>query len=355
MTSSISDQFRRVQIIRFVLPIVLFLIVVSYETWEHILILGELRIDIHWTSEVLFFGILGPLAVFIVLSHVVSLMGEQQSAATKLEALNQDLELKVAIRTETLAARNIELAQANAELQQLDQLKSDFVSLVSHELRGPLTTLNGGLEVALQHADDMPEEAGRILRVISRESERLTQFVKNILDVSRLEAGKLALNMGPVAVLPLLQRCIEIAYPNEKRVVILNAAADLPPVWADEIYLERVILNLLTNADKYSPHDAPIAFDIQGGEECLEITVTDHGSGIPREAQPTVFDRFHRLERGDTISTKGWGLGLYFAKALTEAQDGVLTLQSPVHDSEDAPGTAFTLRLPITGEVPEDE
>lgn len=154
---------RRVNTIRFTIPFILFLIVTTYEVWEHWLLEGKIGYDLHLTSEVLFFGILGPAAVFIVLSYVTSLLKNQIDISSKLEELNRNQESIIAERTNALELRNVELAQANIELQELDQLKSDFVSLVSHELRGPLTTLNGGLEVALQYAEKLPQESRHIL------------------------------------------------------------------------------------------------------------------------------------------------------------------------------------------------
>ncbi|MFQ5617071.1 MAG: sensor histidine kinase, partial [Anaerolineales bacterium] len=349
-----NDQLRRVNLIRFVLPFVLFVVVASYETWEHWLLEGSFAPDIHLNLEVLFFGILGPMAVFSVLSYVLMLLKKQVAVSTELEALNKTLEEKVAKRTGTLATRNAELAQANDELQKLDQLKSDFVSLVSHELRGPLTTLNGGLELALENAEQLPPEARRILTVMSRESQRLTEFVKTILDVSRLEAGKMVPIPGLVALIPLLKHSTEVVWARNQRQVQWDIPSILPLVWADENYLEEIFYNLLSNADKYSPPGTPIEISAHRDNTSLQITVTDHGPGIPSRMQSEIFKRFQRIERGDRITTKGWGLGLYFARSLAEAQGGGLTVQSPVRNADEGPGSAFTVTIPIASEIPED-
>jgi signal transduction histidine kinase len=111
---------------------------------------------------------------------------------------------------------------------------------------------------------------------------------------------------------------------------------------------------LLANADKYSPPATPVEIEACLDDGQLRITITDHGSGIPKEMQSKIFERFQRLERGDRISSQGWGLGLYFAKALTEAQGGYLTVRSPVRQQKTNPGAAFTLTIPIADEVPED-
>ncbi len=348
-----NPTLKRVNLIRFVLPFILFFIVASYEVWEHWISKGRIGYDLHLTYEILFFGVFGPSVVFLVLSYIIRLLKNEIAVSTQLETLNRNLEAKVAQRTDVLKLRNSELAIAIDELKQLDRLKSDFVSLVSHELRGPLTTLNGGLEVALQNKDDLPLESRRTLEVIAHESQRLTRFVQTILDVSRLEAGKFKLTPGPVAVLPMLRRTVEVSCECDQQEVILNVPEDLPPVWADEVYLEKIIANLLNNAVKYSPPAKPIELTVKAVDNQLEITVADHGEGIPLSMQQKVFERFNRLESGDRIGTKGWGLGLYFAKTLAEAQDGSIAIVSPIHHSQDSPGTAFTVTMPITAEVPE--
>ena len=339
---------------RFILPLVLFFIVLFYETREHILTKGEDVFDVNFTSEVLFFGIIGPSCVFLVISYVIALLRKQTDVAVELESLNKNLEKIVAERTATLAERNSELAEANLNLQKLDELKSDFVSLVSHELRGPLTSLNGGLELALQDAENMPLKSRRVLEVMAHESERLTQFVQTILDVSKLSAGKLNLNCGPVAVLPLLKRATDVVLMSEGRKVEWSVPGSLPPVWADETYLEKIFCNLVMNAEKYSPGDKPIEIAAEIVDNRLQITVADHGPGIPEGMQHQIFERFQRVERGDQIKTKGWGLGLYFAKTLVEAQRGKLSVKSPCRGNGDAPGAAFMVTIPLADEVPED-
>lgn len=323
----------------------LFAVVVGYESWEHLVLKGEPLTSIHLSAEILFFGVVGPTAVFGVLAYIRRLLGEQWTARLELERLNRELESRVAERTAALEQRNAELARANAELQQLDQMKSDFVALVSHELRAPLTALNGGLELALQQADSLPPPARRTLEVMSRESERLTRFVQTILDLSRLEAGKLRLTLGPVAVLPLLQHAAAVVVADGHRPVQWEVPRDLPPLWADETYLEEVIRNLVSNADKYSPPGQPIHIAVYAAEGRIELHVTDHGPGIPAEMQSRIFERFYRGQHGENAAS-GWGLGLHFARKLIEAQNGTLALRSPAH-RDGAPGATFIVSMPM--------
>jgi two-component system sensor histidine kinase KdpD len=184
------------------------------------------------------------------------------------------------------------------------------------------------------------------------ESARLTEFVKTILDVSRLEAGRLTLNLGPVAVAPILHRSVEVIL-GTRRVVKWNLPTEIPPIWADEIHYEQIIRNLLLNADKYSPPKTPIEINVQVNERDICVKVTDHGAGIPLDMQTNIFERFQRGQSSES-APPGWGLGLYFAKKLTEAQNGTLDLHSPACPERDAPGSSFSITMPIAADEPDE-
>jgi signal transduction histidine kinase len=222
----------------------------------------------------------------------------------------------------------------------------EFVSLVSHELRTPLTTLNGGLELALQNAEALPPLARRTLETMVKESARLTKLVQKILDLSRLNAGKLEINIGLVALRPLMEQAAEVMLVPKGRPLIWNLSTDLPPVLADEIHLEEIIRNLMRNADKYSPSDQPIYLSAWHAGDKIHISVKDHGCGVSQEYRPYIFEPFGRAQSGDS-APPGWGLGLYFARKLIEAQNGTIGLNSPLWPDADAPGTEFYLVLPV--------
>lgn len=340
------------RLLQWAVPLFLATSALAYELVEHSLE-GELHFTLAFMGEVLLFGLMGPVIIGFIIAWMREIVAAERRATALAQELNRDLEARVAARTAELAERNAELARANAELKQLDQLKSDFVSLVSHELRAPLTNLNGGLELALQQADSLPSGARHILQTMVKESERLTGFVQTILNVSRLEAGKLQINPGPVACVPLLQRTVEAMFPDQRRPIEWNIAADLPPLWADEVYLEETVRNILRNADKYAPANSPILITAHLHEGQAQISIGDHGPGIPAEIQPYIFERFYRGQRGDSAAP-GWGLGLYFARCLMEIQGGAINLRSPWRDAPDHPGAEFTLTLPIAA-VPEGE
>ncbi len=343
-----AATLQRIRVLRYALPVALFVLASTFEVWEHWIKHVPMRMSPLGWLEVCIFGMVGPCVIFVTLTYVERLLQRLHQAHTDIALLNQDLEQKVIMRT-------TELQQANLRLRAVDQIKSDFVSLVSHELRAPLSTLNGGLEVALQHETQLPPKAQRVLHLLLDETARLTGFVQTILDVAHLEDGKLHLNYGPVAVKPLLRHAVDVVFGPDEMRVLWQVPADLPPVWVDEIYTEQAIRNLLCNAQKYTPPHSPIILAVTLDERRLCITITDYGPGIARDLQAQIFERFVCIPTGDGDRPRGWGLGLYFARTLLTAQNGALTLQSPIHTDPTMLGSRFVVKLPIAEEPLTDE
>jgi signal transduction histidine kinase len=340
-----KNRFLDLNQLQWAVPLFLSVTAFIFEFIEHGLEDG-LNFDLAFISETIIFGLMGPVIIGFIIAWMRELVNAEKKAIAEVQVLNRELEGKVAERTTALEERNIELAQANHDLQHLDQMKSEFVSLVSHELRAPLTTLNGGLELAMQNAETLPPLARRTLETMVGESTRLTQLVQTILDVSRLEAGKLDINIGPVALRPLMEQAAEVILVPTGRPLEWKFSPDLPPVLADEIHLEAIIRNLLRNADKYSPADTPIQLCACQEENQVRISIKDHGSGVPKEHQQYIFERFVRVQSGES-APPGWGLGLYFARKLILAQHGSIGMISPIWPDPKAPGSEFYLVVPV--------
>jgi signal transduction histidine kinase len=340
------NWFLDLEVLQWALPIILAITAIGFELIEHWQ-KDELN-DAGFIGEMIIFGIVGPIIIRRLLVWMHGLMSAQKQANTEILNLNRDLETKVNERTAALEQRNIELDRLNTELRDLDEMKSEFVALVSHELRAPLTALNGGLELALQSSENLPPRSRAILEIMTEESSRLTNFVQTILDVSRLEAGKLAITFGPVAVRPLMEEAAAILLVSGHRKVEWNITLDLPPLWGDETYLEQAIRNLISNADKYSPSDKPIQLCAVMDSDQIRISVKDHGTGISAEMGERIFNRFSRLQ------SEGWGLGLYLGRKLVEAQNGVIGFVSPIWGKAgDSHGSEFYILMPIA-QTPED-
>ena len=349
---TVAQARKILRILQWVVPVSLFALATVYEFVEHHIVGGE-PLTFNLSMEVFLFGMVGPGALAMVIFYIRRLIEAQDQAQQQLENLNHQLEAKVLERTVALEQRNAELAQANLDLYRLDELKSDFVAMVSHELRAPLTILNGGLEMALQTSNAMPPRARSMLEIMAAESKRLTELVQTILDISRLEAGKLDINLGPVAVQPLIEQAAGVILAQSGRRIEWNIQPNLPPIWADEYLLDTVIRNLIRNADIYSPPDQPIHLSACLGDGSLiRIGVRDHGAGITPEMKERIFDRFVRGMDADKTPA-GWGLGLYLARKLIDAQNGRIDVVSPTSLNRQSPGSEFAVLLPVAS-TPED-
>lgn len=172
--------------------------------------------------------------------------------------------------------------------------------------------------------------------------------------MSRLEAGRLTPHPGPVAVEPLLMRiCRSAMAADPERTWTVLVVPALPPAWADEVLLEEVLRNLVENAIRYSPPSSPIEVSAIAAGALIQVSVADHGPGIPVAEQEKIFRSFHRVD-ADEATVDGYGLGLYFADKLTRAQDGTIWVESPIHRDSAAPGARFTFTIPFAGEEPEE-
>lgn len=230
-------------------------------------------------------------------------------------------------------------------------MKSDFIALVSHELITPLTTINGGLELLLATPDEFSPTVQHRLGLLARETNRLTQLVRRILEVSRLEAGKLKPTFGPVALRPLLTRVVD-ALEDPAPPIQLHFEGPTPLLWGDELYIEEILRNLLHNAQQHTPPNTliQVAVHPQEQENKVEITITDWGPGIPPEVQKHIFSAFYQVVKGEQRHSPGWGLGLYLTRRLVELHNGQLWVESPAFPSTERPSTRFHLVLPILSE-----
>lgn len=342
---------RVLTIVQWVLPIILFFLATVFEITEHVIKEHEIFSPALW-SETALFGIIGPVAVWLVLRWVRANQKQLEVANFKIYKMNAELELRVAERTVELEEKNIALKEANEELHALDDLKSDFVSLVSHELRAPLTNINGGIELIAQHKDKLPARKQAVLKILRDESLRLTHLVQNILDVSLLETGKLKPIPGPIALQPFLHTLLASRIHTCKtHTLTVDVPPALPTVWADESHLADIIINLVDNAIKYSPDGGNILVSGQQDDGEIIIAVKDQGLGIPLHAQKHLFKQFYRANNNSDREVYGHGLGLYFCKKLIEAQNGRIWVESTGIPGE---GATFFVSLPIIYELEDD-
>jgi signal transduction histidine kinase len=252
---------------------------------------------------------------------------------------------------EIVAERTLDLEKANEELKRLDQVKTSAFSVINHEMRTPLTAIIGYIDLLLAR-DPLTSDQEHMLSTIRNNSHRLLDLVNNILDISRIEDGKLTLVRRNIGVLPAVTQALDVVKPiaHKKHIAInVDIAPEIPDVWGDTKRVHQILVNLLSNAVKYTPDTGAVilAVGYEKTADMVEISVRDTGIGIPADLLPSIFDRFSRVERPEIQQTVGTGLGLSIAKGLVEAHGGEIWV-----DSEEGLGTCFTFTLPIATERP---
>jgi signal transduction histidine kinase len=250
-----------------------------------------------------------------------------------------------------LTRQNAELAAANAELRRLDELKSAFVSVAAHELRTPLAPIRGYVEVLLdEDVGSLTDEQREYLQTVERSARRLLTLTSNLLDVTRIEAGRLELVLQSVDLSALVKAIADEYGPQlegRAQQLTLRIPSDMPPALCDETRAAQIVGNLLSNASKYTPQGGRIAITVGPAEEdgFLEVSVADNGVGIPTKDQPRLFDRFFRAQSAVLTGASGAGLGLHIARSLIELHGGRIWFESEL-----SKGSTFHVTFPVADE-----
>jgi signal transduction histidine kinase len=265
------------------------------------------------------------------------------------------LEAVVEVRVWHLQEHSRELEVANRRLVEADRMKSRFLARMSHELRTPLNSIIGFSELLITRFETLsPDRAVSFLRNISSSGNHLLNLINTILDLSKIEAGRMEVNLQQVLVAEAVDNARRVmqGVAQERGIEI---SVEAPPagrrVWTDATKLRQILLNLLSNAVKFSPDAGTVELTARTlgalhsplGVDSLELTVSDHGPGIADEDLPRVFEEFRQLGRGNGSSEVGTGLGLTLTKRLVELQGGSISVSSVV-----GAGTTFRVVLPMS-------
>jgi signal transduction histidine kinase len=221
-----------------------------------------------------------------------------------------------------------------------------LVAVVSHEIRAPLTSILGYSEL-MAFGLLSPEQMRAQARKIYREARRLSALADDLLEIERLESGRVALRPRPVALAPLVREAIDrAADETEVHQLAADLPPHLPPVWGDAGQLAQVIDNLVSNAIKYSPNGGPVTVSARQAGLSVSVAVTDQGLGIAPEHQPRLFERFYRVPGDERRGIAGTGLGLAIVKHIVEAHGGAVDVTSTLGH-----GSCFSFTIPVAAAV----
>ncbi|AUS98906.1 PAS domain-containing sensor histidine kinase [Clostridium thermosuccinogenes] len=239
----------------------------------------------------------------------------------------------------------IAVLQDVTEMQKLDNMRKEFVANVSHEMRTPLTSIKSYAETLLDGAYKDSETAVKFLTVINSEADRMTRLVKDLLQLSRLDNHQMQWNMQQFSFTELVRNSIvklQIEAENKNQKIESYIMGDIPEIKGDRDRIEQVVLNILTNAIKYTPEGGKITVYVSRIFNDVTLKVADTGIGIPRKDLSRIFERFYRVDKARSREMGGTGLGLSIAKEIVEAHGGTITAESEL-----GKGTEITVKLPI--------
>jgi signal transduction histidine kinase len=267
------------------------------------------------------------------------LLDERARAEREIRQLNAELEQRVADRT-------AELSEANAHLRELNAFKDNLVATTSHDLRSPLGGIQNLAEVLLMEQMNLSDDARGLVQHIFDDAQHLIAMVSDMLDLSRLEAGKVELDPIALRVSDVARRSLDALKASaEAKTIDVELAVEPgePLVSADPIKLSRIMNNLLSNALKFTPAGGQIKVTVGPEPSGAYIRVADTGLGIPAGALPRLFEKFHQIHGRGTAGERGSGLGLAIVRQLVDLHGGAIEVAS-----EEQRGSTFSVHLPAS-------
>jgi two-component system sensor histidine kinase BaeS len=297
-------------------------------------------------------GLTGALLLFSgLISSMRRPLEDLVAAAGRLATGDRSARVEVGglAETATLGAAFNEMAeeleQEESRREELDRLKDEFVLTASHELRSPLTSVQGFAELLMLDRDSLTPQQAETVEIILDNCRHLVRLLNNLLDLARSDVGRLTIQPQPTEVAPLIEDVVR-TMRAQTEAGHQSLREELPPglplIDVEPDRIRQILVNLLTNAHEYSPEGASIAVAARPVGAEVEISVSDNGQGIPEDQIGRIFDRFTRGDAGLTQRVGGTGLGLAISKSLAELHGGGITAESTV-----GAGSTFRLRLPI--------
>ncbi len=248
--------------------------------------------------------------------------------------------------------RDLSLSQEVLKLRELDKMKSEFVNTVSHELKTPLTAILGGLEIIESEPESIPEDMQEILDIVSGGAQRLRDLIFDLLDVARLESGRIELREQECHLKDIVQEALRVQTPGKNHTIKLEIDDALPAIMMDKAKILQCLTNYISNAIKYSPDGGQVTvkIDLEPESRSAVVGVSDQGVGLSPKHKDKVWQKFFRVDAGYTSEIEGTGLGLVIVKHIIELHGGRVWI-----DSELGKGSTFYFSLPLHRNENKDE
>ena len=281
--------------------------------------------------------------------HVEPLVSGRQDIVVFEKAYDDEIPVEVSLQMISLEAEDphfIAVVRNITERKKLEKAKTEFISTISHELRTPLTSIKGALTLMDSGSfGALPDSLSSLMKIALTNSSRLGSLINDILDFEKIEAGKMDMKLVNLDITEVVRNAVNAnsTFASEFGVEFKIVGSNLPTiVYGNEGGLQQVMANLLSNAAKFSTANGTVEVSLQQYDSTIRISVTDTGTGIPEEAQPFIFERFHQADSSDTRKSGGTGLGLSIAKFIVEQHGGPLAFTSALGE-----GSTFYFELPI--------
>lgn len=278
--------------------------------------------------------------------ELISILADQIGQSAENARLFEQVYLSTQTLEQKIQQRTRELASALEEVQQISKTKSEFISAVSHELRTPLTSIKGYAAILMTgKVGQIPDQVKERLERINKQSDNLVKLINDLLDISRIESGRAEMQLIKTDLSAMVDNVSDLLTPQLKEkdiTLIRDIDKDIPEVSVDPTQIERVFINLIINAIKFTPEKGQITVKVKKDTDKLNISVIDNGIGIKKEDLNRLFDEFYRVENEINQNVKGTGLGLTLAKKIVEAHHGKMSVIS-----EPGKGATFYFTLPV--------
>lgn len=274
-----------------------------------------------------------------VVTGIITLEGQH------VTSINEE-DISVTERLADRAAVAIKNASLYEAIHMANQAKSEFISLVTHELRRPMTVIKGYTSLMTTGmVGPLTDQQKQFLEIMQRNLERMSVLISDLSDINRIESGRMKFEIRPFSIAHVIEDAtasLRESLSAKRQTLTIEIPSDVPEVLADPKRIDQVLSNLLSNAHKYTPVEKNISIQVTYDTHCVQVAVVDNGIGISEENQQKLFTQFFRAEDHAVREQEGWGLGLSIVKKMVEAQGGEITFKSQL-----GVGSTFTFTIPL--------